>query len=171
MEKRVVPASISSLLQREQGSVLVEAVVVVPAFIFLLFASIQLFVISWRLSQVQLQSSVLARQLAIPNDKDNEYPCAQVSADAKTFGLAELGVDEVAPVTIQVMTQNVSGAYEPVAPAGGCPAANFDNTPDTVVLTLTYQAPLFFGQLIPGGAFFTYRGVAVAVLERPQGGD
>lgn len=146
---------------------LVEAVVVIPAFIFLLFACAQLFIISWRMSQVQFQASELARTLAIP--VGNAYPCAAVRATAVAFGQQSLGVTPNNPVTIEVMQGN-AGVYAPVVPAGNCPAANFLSTNrQTAVLTLNYQVPLFFGQLLPGGVNFNYRGVAVAVLEKPTG--
>ncbi len=153
----------------ERGSVFVEAVVVVPAFIFLVLASIQLFVVSWRLSQVQLQASELARTLAVP--VNNAYPCSQINASAIAFGRSELGVTAEAPLTVQVMQRQQNGSYSLAAAPNNCPTASFDAAErQTAVVTLTYQAPLFVAQLIPGGANFTYRGVAVAVLEKPRGG-
>ena len=144
---------------------MVEAVVIIPAFIFLIFASVQLFVISWRLSQVQLLASTLARQLAVP--AGNAYPCAAVAAAATQLG-AQLGdTNPNNDLTIQVMQPNGAGGW--AGQAVNCPAVpNFNNLQlQTAVLTLNYQAPLFFGQLLPGGLNFTYTGVAVAVLERP----
>ena len=172
MAQRVVQTSVPAAFSRERGSIFVEAVVVVPAFIFLVFASLQLFDISWRLSQVQLEASELARTLAVP--VNNQYPCQQVTANAVAFGQTELGVTAASPVTIQVMQKQVdaqgNSSYSPSS-ALSCPTASFDAAErQTAVLTLTYDVPLFFAQLIPGGANFTYRGVAVAVLEKPQGG-
>lgn len=143
---------------------MVEAVVVIPAFIVLVFASMQLFVISWRLSQVQLLASTLARQLAVP--VGNEYPCNAVTAAASQLGEQLGDQDPSDDLTIQVMQQVAAGNWGPNV---GCPAVpNFNNLQlQTAVLTLNYQAPLFFGQILPGGIPFTYTGVAVAVLERP----
>ena len=164
-----VTTSRTSPLSAERGSVFVEAVVVVPAFIFLIFASMQLFVISWRLSQVQLEASELARTLAVP--VNNQYPCATVRAEAAAFGTRELGVTAASPVTIQVMEKQANGSYS-LSQATTCPTANFGAAErETAVLTLSYDVPLFFAQLVPGGVNFTYRGVAVAALEKPQGGS
>lgn len=169
MRRRVVNSWATRLSSGERGAVFIEAVVIVPAFIFLVMASIQLFVISWRLSQVQLEASDLARTLAIP--VNNAYPCTQINTAAIAFGRSELGVIAEAPLTVQVMQRQQNGSYGLAAAPNNCPTASFDATErQTAVVTLTYQAPLFVAQIIPGGANFTYRGVAVAVLEKPRGG-
>ncbi len=170
MEKRAARASLTHSRLNERGSLFLEAAVVLPAFIFIVFAGIQIFVVSWRLSQVQLQASELARLLAIP--VNNAYPCAQVVAAARMFGATELGVQAPAPVTIQVMQRQPDGSYRVGAAPNNCPEADpISAERQTAVLTLEYQAPLFVAQLFPGGANFTYRGTAVAVLEKPLGGN
>lgn len=144
---------------------MLEAAVITPVFSVLLFASIQLFVISWRLSQVQLLASTLARQLAVP--AGNGYRCNDAKAAATGFG-AQLGdINPNNDLTIQIMQPDGAGGW--AGQTVNCPAVpNFNSLQlQTAVLTLNYQAPLFIGRLLPLGANFTYTGVAVAVLERP----
>jgi len=121
----------------------------VPAFFFILMAGIQLMVISWNLSQVQLATTKMARTLGLPPSQTGGDSCAKVRTDAPDEGRRIFGGSVIGAPQVDI--------NPPTCPP---PAGS------TVVLTVSYTATIFMGTLIPGQQTFTYRGVAVAVVER-----
>lgn len=134
----------------ERGSVFVEATFVVPAFVFLMLGCIQLMVIGWKLSEVQLNTAAMARTAgvaaALNSDTD---PCSQQSIDndAETRGNKIFG----------------QGTFTKTVTRAGNTACVPEQA---LVLTVTYKVPLFFGALVPGGIDYTYRGQAIVFPER-----
>lgn len=133
---------------RERGAIFIEGALVVPAFFFILMAGIQLMVISWNLSQVQLATTQMARTLGLPPTAPGGNTCAQVRDAANAAGQQIFGNS--------VTATNVIFTPPTCPPAPG----------STVVLNVSYTANIFMGTLIPGQQNFIYRGVAVAIVEQ-----
>ena len=133
---------------RERGAIFIEGALVVPAFFFILMAGIQLMVISWKLSQVQLATTQMARTLGVPPSQGVQDTCVAVRTAANAAGQQIFGNS--------VTATNVTFTPPTCPPAPGT----------TVVLNVSYTAQIFMGTLIPGQQTFTYRGVAVAIVEQ-----
>jgi len=128
--------------------VFVEATFVVPAYVFLMLACIQLIVVAWKLSEVQIGTAQLARDMALAQTQQGgKAPCDDVRGRAVGLGRQIFPQFEV--VEAQVNDPD-------------CPA----DTP--IILRITYSAPLFLGTLFPGGANFNYTGEAVFFPEKPR---
>lgn len=122
----------------EIGAVFVEAAIILPLFFILLFASMQLIVISWRQLQVQFLAAKLVRTLAIPSsgttpgtsyNDDRSRKCATVLTTARS---SAPGFNANSPV----VTISTDCNYQPG---------------QIIILTLTYDMQLFFQKFLTFG--------------------
>lgn len=148
----------------EIGAVFVEAAIILPLFFILLFASMQLIVISWRQLQVQFLAAELVRKLAIPeiNTTPGNYAtnrntkCGGVETTANTRAT---GFNATPPTGgqaagISYLTGDV--------PAQGCTY----QPGSIIILTLTYDMQLFFQKFLTFGLpNITLKGTAVGVAQ------
>lgn len=150
----------------EIGAVFVEAAIILPLFFILLFASMQLIVISWRQLQVQFLAANLVRILAIPeiNTTPGNYAtnrntkCGGVETTANT---SATGFNATPPTGGQAAAISyLTGAA--TAPTPGC-----GYIPGSIIiLTLTYDMQLFFQNFLTFGLpNITLKGTAVGVAE------
>ena len=149
----------------EIGAVFVEAAIILPLFFILLFASMQLIVISWRQLQVQFLAADLVRDLAIPSsgttpgtsyNDDRNTKCGGVETTANTRAT---GFNATPPTGgqaagISYLTGDV--------PAQGCTY----QPGSIIILTLTYDMQLFFQKFLTFGLpNITLKGTAVGVAQ------
>jgi len=130
----------------EIGAVFVEAAIILPLFFILLFASMQLIVISWRQLQVQFLAAQLVRKLALPEDGTTPQnydvkrtaKCATVRTKANNsapgFNATPTGGQAAAILTGGAT--NTDCAYQPGS---------------IIILTLTYDMQLFFQKFLTFG--------------------
>ena len=128
----------------EIGAVFVEAAIILPLFFILLFASMQLIVISWRQLQVQFLAADLVRDLAIPSsgttpgtsyNDDRTTKCGGVETTANTratgFNATPTGGQAAA-------IKHITGGTTTTTPGCGYIPGSI------IILTLTYDMQLFF---------------------------
>ena len=154
----------------EIGAVFVEAAIILPLFFILLFASMQLIVISWRQLQVQFLAAELVRILAIPDagtvatntaSRCNIVLGSGVPIDARNANAQATRFNAELPASGQaaVISYLTGAATIPTTGCGYIPGS-------IIILTLTYDMQLFFQN------FLTFslpnvqlRGTAVGVAE------
>lgn len=149
----------------EIGAVFVEAAIILPLFFILLFASMQLIVISWRQLQVQFLAARLVRELAIPRsgttpgtyDADRNDKClkkVQDPANSSATGFNSTLPTGGQAAAISYLTGAVTTqgcAYQPGS---------------IIILTLTYDMQLFFQKFLTFGLpNIKLRGTAVGVAQ------
>ena len=148
----------------EIGAVFVEAAIILPLFFILLFASMQLIVISWRQLQVQFLAADLVRDLAIPSsgttpgtsyNDDRTTKCGGVETTANTratgFNATPTGGQAAAIKHITDGTTTTDCTYQPGS---------------IIILTLTYDMQLFFQKFLTFGLpNITLKGTAVGVAQ------
>jgi TadE-like protein len=140
----------------EIGAVFVEAAIILPLFFILLFASMQLIVISWRQLQVQFLAADLVRDLAIPSpettprtpyDTDRNNKCVAVLATANNsapgFNATPDAVEMAVTRAISYLT--VPATTPPRTYGCGYPPGSI------IILTLTYDMQLFFQKFLTFG--------------------
>ncbi len=154
----------------EIGAVFVEAAIILPLFFILLFASMQLIVISWRQLQVQFLAAQLVRILAVPADRTTpqDYDvkrtakCADVldtaNSSAPTFNATPDAVEMAVTRAISYLT--VPATTPPRTYGCGYPPGSI------IILTLTYDMQLFFQKFLTFGLpNIKLSGTAVGVAE------
>ena len=150
----------------EIGAVFVEAAIILPLFFILLFASMQLIVISWRQLQVQFLAADLVRDLAIPSpettprtpyDTDRDGKCATVLATAKSSAPGF----NAKPLVGSQQAAEISHI------TGGATTIDCNYQPGSIIiLTLTYDMQLFFQKFLTFGLpNITLKGTAVGVAQ------
>ena len=131
----------------EIGAVFVEAAIILPLFFILLFASMQLIVISWRQLEVQFLAADLVRILAVPDagtvatntaSRCNIVLGSGVPIDARNAN-AQAPRFNATPTDGQAAAiKHITGGTTTTTP--GC-----DYIPGSIIiLTLTYDMQLFF---------------------------
>ena len=151
----------------EIGAVFVEAAIILPLFFILLFASMQLIVISWRQLEVQFLAAKLVRILAVPD-------AGTVATNTASRCNIVLG----SGVPIDARNANAQAPRFNATPTGGQAAAIkhiTDGTTTTdcayqpgsiIILTLTYDMQLFFQNFLTFGLpSVQLRGTAVGVAQ------
>ncbi len=138
----------------EIGAVFGEAAIILPLFFILLFASMQLIVISWRQLQVQFLAAELVRKLALPSSNVQRY--AQGTSTS-------LNDDRTTKCRGVETTANTRATGFNATPTGGQAAAISYLTGDVtttgctyepgsiIILTLTYDMQLFFQKFLTFG--------------------
>ena len=136
----------------EIGAVFVEAAIILPLFFILLFASMQLIVISWRQLQVQFLAAQLVRILAVPD----------AGTDA-TNTASRCNIVLGSGVPIDARNANAQAPGFNAKPTGGQAAAISYLTGavtttgctyppgSIIILTLTYDMQLFFQKFLTFG--------------------
>ena len=134
----------------EIGAVFVEAAIILPLFFILLFASMQLIVISWRQLQVQFLAAELVRILAVPTNgttpgnyaTKRNTKCGDVETKANTsapgFNSTPIPTNgQAAAISYLTGAVTTTGcAYQPGS---------------IIILTLTYDMQLFFQKFLTFG--------------------
>ena len=155
----------------EIGAVFVEAAIILPLFFILLFASMQLIVISWRQLQVQFLAAELVRILAVPD-------AGTVATNTASRCAIVLGA--IDPRNANAQAPRFNAELPPLLPgetirqAAAIKHIN-DGTTTTgcgyipgsiIILTLTYDMQLFFQNFLTFGLpNVQLRGTAVGVAQ------
>ena len=154
----------------EIGAVFVEAAIILPLFFILLFASMQLIVISWRQLQVQFLAAQLVRILAVPTNgttpgnyaTKRNTKCGDVETKANT---SAPGFNAELPPLLPGETIRQAAAIKHIN--DGTTTTGCGYIPGSIIiLTLTYDMQLFFQNFLTFGLpSVQLRGTAVGVAE------
>ncbi len=153
----------------EIGAVFVEAAIILPLFFILLFASMQLIVISWRQLQVQFLAARLVRILAVPDAGTDATNTASrcnivlgsgVPIDARNANAQAPGFNATPTGGQAAAISYLTGAAATPTPGCGYPPGSI------IILTLTYDMQLFFQKFLTFGLpNIKLRGTAVGVAQ------
>lgn len=172
----------SSTFQRERGATLVEAALILPLFLAILFISIQLMLVSYRLLRFQYEVAEATRQTFTLNSSERgnipyvQFLQAQLIQRAQAAGMSQ----NLASVKIKYETSPLSSAPSTAAPSivlsqgcggpplfnpigGGPPVSNPPSPGSLCQVSVTVQETLFNGKFLNIGLpaiNITARGIA-----------
>ena len=151
----------------EIGAVFVEAAIILPLFFILIFASMQLIVISWRQLEVQFLAANLVRILAIPDAgtdaADTLSRCNLTVLDPNNPRSANAQAPRFNATPTATQAARIfyltGAATTPMQGCGYIPGS-------IIILTLTYDMQLFFQKFLTFGLpNITLKGTAVGVAQ------